>query len=553
MISERTRDCLAIILCEVAVAALLRPFPNTPFLDDWAYGWSVQELLDQGQLRVVEDTCNVNLVQILWGALFCLPFGFSYMALRISTWVLAISSLSALYLLLRELEVPRSSALLGAATWGVYPIFFLLSVTFMTDVPCAVWLIWTCLAMVRAVRRRHDGWLWAAALFTCAGLGTRTVGVVVPVAMLLTLVLHSGEWGRQRGRFLIPLLTLAFLGLILWWYQGHLMHSADMTHIDESPQDRLQRLLESGLTPLPTMLIAALGFSTAAVGVALLPLALAGLRQDLLPRAGIVLGLLIGVYAIGYLSKETICAPLTPGQTWAVDELGATRSQVNGYQPTEIPKGLRFFFLEVGAGSFAVLAGSRLRRSWRPGEAFLAWLIVGHVLLIAILWLFYDRYALVLVPLVLVLVLAGGLAPRLAVGLPLVGIYGVLSVVGVRDHLQYNVALWTAVDELHALGAADSEIDGGYMVNGWLQYDHPENAYHDAKGEVVIPWFNAYSEKLRLRYQVTNQPEEGEIVLKRIPYECWLSSSGAIYITDRKTTTYDTRPDAEDERDKDGD
>jgi hypothetical protein len=31
--------------------------------------------------------------------------------------------------------------------------------------------------------------------------------------------------------------------------------------------------------------------------------------------------------------------------------------------------------------------------------------------------------------------------------------------------------------------------DGGYVVNGWLQYAHPEHAHLDSEG-VSVPWVN---------------------------------------------------------------
>src|SRR5688572_29503308 len=130
-------------------AALVRPFQNAPFVDDWVYAWSVENLLTHGRLQVLNYSDNVNLAQVVWGALACIPFGFSFTALRVSTWLLGIVSLCALYLLLRELEVPRRDALLGTATLAVYPVFALLSITFMTDVP---FLSMTLLANVSIVR-----------------------------------------------------------------------------------------------------------------------------------------------------------------------------------------------------------------------------------------------------------------------------------------------------------------------------------------------------------------------------------------------------------------
>jgi len=57
-------DCLLIALAAVAIAAVLRPFQNTPFIDDWVYGWPVQHLLETGELRLPEYSGNPIVTQI---------------------------------------------------------------------------------------------------------------------------------------------------------------------------------------------------------------------------------------------------------------------------------------------------------------------------------------------------------------------------------------------------------------------------------------------------------------------------------------------------------
>ena len=46
------------------------------------------------------------------------------------------------------------------------------------------------------------------------------------------------------------------------------------------------------------------------------------------------------------------------------------------------------------------------------------------------------------------------------------------SVAATRDHVRYNAALWGAVDRLLKRGVPASDLNGGYVVNGWLQYAH---------------------------------------------------------------------------------
>jgi hypothetical protein len=676
-ISEKTWDCIGLTAGGVAAALLLRPFQNTPFIDDYAFAWPVEELVRNGRLGQAEYCNGVVLVQTLWAALFCLPFGFSFTALRISTYVLALSGVCGIYLTARELGTARRDALLGAAALGVYPVYFMLSVTYMTDVGAVAFLIWAGYAFVRAVRAQSTGWLLAAAALTTLSLGVRVVGVVLPGAMVMVLLLHAGSWGRWRGRLptalgllsvrlLIVTTPLLVLWLLYQWKDAHTLVSAPAYEIGGDPQARFEDLKYAldARTNFDQFLGSA-GFVTAAVGVAVLPLSLAALRWNVLARSAVIcvaLALVLGGFTSWSSSAEVafslkpsdnesavnIILPLDYGSTWALNELGGTKSLVPGTHGTTAyeelpgwaqavcprPKIVCLVLLAVGWWSFSIylahqtgwltvglllppfllllrvmfyplfvsLFGVKIYSilptfladsvtlglflllflllcvllSWarshsrflakelrwpRPEEAFFLWTILGHVALLGVLWLFYDRYALPLVPPVILGLFAcrprgalrspeeepalarsappgkdaggawvgtpgrdaarpappeldegprpGNVPParprlRLGVAAVVLTVFGALTLIGVRDHLAYNAALWQAVAETRALpGAKDSEIDGGYMVTGWLQYAHPENAHRNDKGRIVIPWFN--SATLVLRYQVANR------------------------------------------------
>jgi hypothetical protein len=48
-------DLAGIAVAWLAAGLLLRPFQNTPFIDDWVYAWPVERLLKGGDLRVLAD------------------------------------------------------------------------------------------------------------------------------------------------------------------------------------------------------------------------------------------------------------------------------------------------------------------------------------------------------------------------------------------------------------------------------------------------------------------------------------------------------------------
>jgi hypothetical protein len=49
--AEGLRDCSAIVVASALVTLVVQPFQNAPFIDDWAYAWSVQNLLTSGRLE----------------------------------------------------------------------------------------------------------------------------------------------------------------------------------------------------------------------------------------------------------------------------------------------------------------------------------------------------------------------------------------------------------------------------------------------------------------------------------------------------------------------
>src|ERR1700693_3756701 len=91
-----------VLLLFLGAACVVNPFREMPYDDDWAFSETVKHLLDTGQYRLNEWLAPNMPFQTAWGALFCLPFGFSFSALRISTIVLALIGLLAFRALARE-------------------------------------------------------------------------------------------------------------------------------------------------------------------------------------------------------------------------------------------------------------------------------------------------------------------------------------------------------------------------------------------------------------------------------------------------------------------
>src|SRR5262245_19213458 len=273
-LAERARDAGLLVAIAALPLLVLQPMQDAPFVDDWTYAFSVEHLLRHGELRLLEWASNWNVFQVLWGAAFCLPFGFSFTALRWSTWVLSALTLMLLDATLRELGVARREALLGAIALAVNPLWVVLSLSFMTDVPFVAASAAAGYAMSRALRERSDRWLALAALAATAACGVRFVGVAHPGSAVAALWWRGGPWGRRPAALAIALSPL-FLLVALWPWRGTMIVSPiDVSQVPIAMPNRVARL-HWVLPSLPRLLPAAALFAASAIGVALLPLALA--------------------------------------------------------------------------------------------------------------------------------------------------------------------------------------------------------------------------------------------------------------------------------------
>ena len=182
------RAMLILALWFVAVAMAIGVYRNIPVIDDWTYAWSVERLIHDGRIEVLDWSAVYPLAHSLWGAAWSLVLGFSFATLRLSTLALALLAACALYLILRELGARPSVALLGALTLAANPVVLLLSSSFMTDVPFVASTLLALLCYTRAMRRGQIRWAWWGGAWACLAFLDRQVAIVTPLAALLLLM-----------------------------------------------------------------------------------------------------------------------------------------------------------------------------------------------------------------------------------------------------------------------------------------------------------------------------------------------------------------------------
>jgi hypothetical protein len=401
----------------------------------------------------------------------------------------------------------------------------------MTDIPFLTMLVWSVFATVRGLERKSNRWLLVAAAFAALSIGIRTIGIAMPVAaVMLILIQRLRGVPSPKGLWLLAVIPIVACGWIAWWWNSHLQITVDLKDFPGLPKARFLSL-QYAVAALPTTSLSGLFFMAGVIGVALFPLTAACCRKAIWKPALLCFAAIVAVWAITTVAGIKFTIPLSSGSSWEWNGFNVSQKLIPNSPTTSDPSWLAWLLLPAFA-SFAIFTTYVCTRSLTQSGSLLVCLGVVHFALIVILWLFHDRYAMVLFPVAISLVLSVAPAPRLGIALPLIGLFAIFSVIGEHNVLKYNSAVWEAVKTLHDLGARDCEIDGGYVVNGWLQYAHPENAPRDEQGGIFVPGITA--SKSSLRYRISNEPQPPAKVLAVISYPQWLRAQGALYVLQQK-------------------
>jgi Dolichyl-phosphate-mannose-protein mannosyltransferase len=546
---------LALAAWFALVAAATGVWRNVPLIDDWAYAWTVEQLLQTGRFKVLDWSSTYPVSQAIWGAAWSAVLGFSFASLRISTLVLGIVCCGAVYLTIRELDASRRLAWLGAISLAVNPLFVLLSSSFMTDVPFITFTALALLCYVRAANRGDSRLVWWGGAWSLAAFLTRQVGLITPVAGL-PLLLWPGEHSRNvRIRAAIALaVTWAVIGIALTAMRHSLGTTSVMTrwmwNLRVRPSNSNYLLLNMYLLVL--------------VGFYMLPaLLVRASAQRLWRRRWVVAGALVATAAFLLAVLGTIPLPLRPDQTWNLVEVGASRVLVHGRLPERAlgwldvplravtivstmlllivllgrrgPLAASVSFVRLAAAEYrracsrcAKASAERRRpagpesrtdplRAWALGRVPLVLYVAVYLVLTNLLWMYNDRYYLAMVPPLIALALAGcrsdGDYPRSACVAMM--LFGAIAVAGTGDALRFNEAVRDAWQGLVDAGVPPSQIDAGYAWNGWMLYAHPANLGSGQTPLRDVPWVTSAR---RSEYVIATAPLAGYSVRREVTW-----------------------------------
>jgi hypothetical protein len=471
-----------LIFLYFSAAILLHLFADVPFHDDWTYAWSVEHLLKTGELQILDWSVHYPFAQILWGALFCLPYGFSFSALRVSTVVLAWLGALALYGTLRELGRARSESLIATVVLVANPVFFVLSFSFMTDVPFLSFANVAFFFIVRGLSRKSSLEIYAGCIFAACALFIRQIAVAIPASLLLYFLFapshRSWRYLLPTSGFcllflLAPILTAQIFGVtsqsksLTTWVIDFWLH-----HYNQAVPGVLRILMHCGL--------------------ALLPLSISIVAS--VYRRPLFWGTVTALFIL------TGCSILFGGEIpnpqdgmWQLNTLGRERRLLQGPPtPDFLPSWLNSPLFMLSLFSSAVMIVKVVdvicAGIGKPLGLFVWYASIQFALIMA-LWFFgpwgSDRYSVVLLPPLIVILANSRLRSKIA--LASIGVLFALSMLVTWNESQTSRAIAEALAWLRGKNIPLAHIDAGYVFNGWNLYAHPENLSPGAVPERDVP------------------------------------------------------------------
>ncbi len=546
-------------LCVIwtAMVIAVNPLGEFPLYDDWAWSLSVKTLCESHALTIPDFPDMSLIAQILWGALTCLPAGFSYTALRIATAAWGLAAVLTTYALCRETGAARGLAFLAALAVAANPLILKASNSFMTDVPFLALVLLAMLCFVRTARSGSRATAVLAVLFALLATLTRQAGLVIPILFFAGCVLGRAVTARNLGAAIVALLV-TFGGLRL--YEHWLLISGQL-----SPNygRQMRFVLDGLLRSSPAALLSTLVDGSLIVGtyvgvfllaplIAILPRRLRAAKWRLFIAAAAAAGSARAIDAA--LVRRGWSMPFNPnfdltdlgvGPNWLTDVRVERLAHVpqapagfwNAVTQTGIAGAALLVFCSVLTG--LELLGRATTATGRPGKmtaAMSAGFVGAYGLVLLVVP--FDRYFVPIFPMALIAATWGAQLPTrawvsrlLLAAASTAALLGILlhagfSIAATHDYLSWNRARWSALNDLTERdGVPPRQIDGGGEFNALHRFGLRSYPYAEKWGEENFV------------YRITMGPMPGYQTFRRYPYPRWIEPpEGSIFVLVRETT-----------------
>jgi len=529
---------VTILAIWVVMAILVNPIGDFPLNDDWAFGKAVQSVVEKGDFQLSGWGAMNLFSQVWWGALFCLPFGFSFTALRFSTLTLGLIGVLTTYGLLREASSSQKVAVFGALLVATNPIYFALSNTFMSDIPFFAFANLAILFLIHGLKRDSITAIVIGIIIACVSLLIRQLGMVIFLAFGFTYIFKKGIRIKTIIQGFLPTLLGLFLQIAYqkWLELTGRLPSSFGSQINTIIKNLVEgdigitikhfiwmtnvALVYLGLFIFPFIFLVLavrlkkvsvrqnklIFFAASAIFITLIGILI--LKHRLMPLSENILT----QFGIGPLTLRDIFLDLN--HLFALKIFWAFITVIGVVGAVVL---ILYFFFAV----------RQFFLDFQHFELAQAWLTIFVIFTIFLYFLplgigtFYDRYLIWLIPLSMMFIsastknISNGKISSTAIYFALLMLLfsGIFTIGATHDYLSWNRVRWQALNNLmQKYQILPSYIDGGFEFNGWYLY----NSKYQRSPDKSSWWVD------RDDYIISFGSQNGYEEVKRYSFSKWL-------------------------------
>ncbi|MDP9169619.1 MAG: hypothetical protein M3N54_03285 [Acidobacteriota bacterium] len=477
--------CIALFL---GAAALTWPVLEMGLIDDWSYNHIARDFAATGHFRYNGWAFAMLIPQVVWSAAFIKLFGFSFLAVRLSTVLLAVFLIPVLYSLGRESGLTRTLAAFATLLCTLSPVVLPLTTSFMSDFPGFFFFVLCFYGAVRSWKAVAPGacLAWAALVLTAGILGgiDRQIDWLGPLLFLPFLA-----WVHRRSRRATAFLAAAWLCALLTAVWSTLWYQAQPYSLHEDILGFWKRLPLRFMAATEFSLLIDLALTT---GLLLLPVLLSYVKPGFTSatrKTALLTLACVAAVACAIILRPLHAVPSLGNVMTPYGILGGAHVATLGVRPLILGSRLRELLTVVVllACAACCLALWKTRRADRPRlwhDPATPTLILG--LVFTAVWLpamlfrssgspAFDRYLITVLPLILIPLLrhyqvrTGPRLSRWSWGtLALFALYGVATT---HDTFAMGRARVAAAQALEKSGIPRTGITAGFEYDGWTQLD----------------------------------------------------------------------------------
>ncbi len=470
-----------------------------------------------GEMRFPGFTETMPVAQVNFGAGWGAVFGTSAVALDFANVFLAIVAALMLYALAIRCGARWWQAFAASGLLICNPCYLFLSFSFMSEIAFLAALLGSQLAFADAVGKNQLAWLWLSASLAVVAFAVRPFGGVAIFGSMGAFIIYDAIDPRTRittikrvASMLAPF-GFALIGCALVWIWLTVLRTPPWKLTENA--GHLAYIFK--VSPLEYLRMGILA-PALYLGIVLSPLALIRVVSKDSVR---ILAVASAIFVVTLLLVRSGSPyPSTPEMSCFGGWSNALilRGMPNRFEWHDGWRYVAMLLGSVGAAGIVFAAGEVIPKLTRPSAAVL---IAAGVYWFATvpLWLFNDRYYLVMIPAGALILALAPLPQKLSVkmaALVMTAVMGVMSLGGVYSYERGLEAVMTARDVLVKRGIARNAIDAGYELNGQDLYRFAQPGGELPQEAADIPMIT--SAKIA-EYTIVARPVAGAEVIGRIP------------------------------------